>query len=174
MTIDWKLIIMIFVINVTYVTLSTIRLKLTMKGYRILAPLVSMVEITIYITGLGMVLSELDNPLNLFAYALGYAIGISAGIKIEEKLALGYIMVTVILPKENAEIIDIIRNAGYGVTVTCGFGREGERLILEILSSRKNEQTLYDMITITEPTAFVISHEPKYISGGFWTKRIKG
>ena len=48
--------------------------------------------------GLSLVLDRLDNPLNLFVYALGYAVGISVGILIEDKLALGYIMVTTILP----------------------------------------------------------------------------
>ncbi|MBU5583489.1 hypothetical protein KQJ29_27465, partial [Enterococcus sp. S181_ASV_20] len=94
--IDVKMLIMIFFINFAYVTLNTLRFMLTMKGYRILAPLMSMVEITIYILGLSMVLDRLDNPINLLTYALGYAIGISVGIKIEDKLALGYIMVTVI------------------------------------------------------------------------------
>ena len=59
---------------------------LTMKGYRVIAPLVSMAEITIYVLGLSMVLNRLDNPLNLLVYALGYAVGISVGIKIEDYL----------------------------------------------------------------------------------------
>ena len=51
---------MIFAINFAYITLNTLRFMLTMKGYRIIAPLVSMVEITIYILGLSMVLDRLD------------------------------------------------------------------------------------------------------------------
>ena len=54
---------------------------LTMKGYRVIAPLVSMAEITIYVLGLSMVLNRLDNPLNLLVYALGYAVGISVELK---------------------------------------------------------------------------------------------
>ncbi len=68
-----------------------------------IAPLVSMIEITIYILGLSMVLDRLDNLLNLLLYALGYAAGVSIGIKIEDKLALGYTMVTVILPSNTDE-----------------------------------------------------------------------
>ena len=101
---DWSILIQIFFINFFYVTLNTIRFMLTMKGYRLAAPLVSMVEITIYIVGLSLVLDHIDSPLNIFIYALGYAIGISVGIRIEDYLALGYIMVTVILPQDDLNL----------------------------------------------------------------------
>ena len=58
MEIDLQMLAMIFFINMAYVTLNTIRFLLTMKGYRLIAPLVSMVEITIYILGLSMVLDR--------------------------------------------------------------------------------------------------------------------
>ena len=63
--------------------------------------------------------------------------GLLVGIKIEEKLALGYMMVTVILPKTESMLAKQLRDLGYGVTVTYGYGREGERMILEVLTSRK-------------------------------------
>lgn len=173
--IDIKMLAMIFFINFAYVTLNTLRFMLTMKGYRILAPLMSMVEITIYILGLSMVLDRLDNPINLLTYALGYAIGISVGIKIEDKLALGYIMVTVILPTntdQEASLPRVLRKNGYGVTQSYGEGLEGERMVLEILSPRNTERTLYALIKEIEERAFIISYEPKYISGGFWTKKV--
>lgn len=174
--VDIKLLLMIFLINFAYVTLNTLRFMLTMKGYRILAPIMSMAEITIYILGLSLVLNRLDNPLNLLVYALGYAIGISVGIKIEDSLALGYIMVTAILPANSQQDVSlprILREQGYGVTQSYGEGLEGERMILEILSPRSNERTLYQLIKEVEARAFIISYEPKYISGGFWTKKIR-
>ncbi|GCF95416.1 UPF0316 protein [Enterococcus florum] len=174
--IDLRMLAMIFFINFAYVAMNTIRFMLTMKGYRVLAPLLSMVEITVYILGLSMVLDRLDNPINLFVYALGYAIGISVGIKIEDKLALGYIMVSVILPTntdQEMSLPKILRENGYGVTQSYAEGLEGERMVLEILSPRNGERTLYRLIKEIESRAFIISYEPKYISGGFWTKRIR-
>ena len=148
MVVDLKMLAMIFIINFAYITLNTIRFMLTMKGYRVIAPLVSMAEITIYVLGLSMVLNRLDNPLNLLVYALGYAVGISVGIKIEDYLALGYIMVSVILPSttEQFHLPETLREHGYGVTQSVAYGREGERMVLEILSPRKNERTLYKLI----------------------------
>ena len=93
MIFDLGLLAKIFAINLSYVTLNTIRFMLTIKGYRVLASLLSMVEIVIYVLGLSMVMNSLDNPLNLAAYALGYGAGIAIGIKIEDWLALGYTMI---------------------------------------------------------------------------------
>ena len=159
MVVDLKMLAMIFIINFAYITLNTIRFMLTMKGYRVIAPLVSMAEITIYVLGLSMVLNRLDNPLNLLVYALGYAVGISVGIKIEDYLALGYIMVSVILPSttEQFHLPETLREHGYGVTQSVAHGREGERMVLEILSPRKNERTLYKLINQLEPRAFPMS-----------------
>lgn len=172
---NWSILIQIFVINFCYVTLSTLRFMLTMKGYRIVAPLVSMAEITIYIVGLSLVLDHVDQPLNIFIYALGYAVGVSVGIKIEDYLALGYIMVTVIVPDDGLKpnFTADLRDNGFGVTKYYGEGKDGQRLVLEILSPRKNERRLYRLIKELDERAFIISHEPKYISGGFWTKKIK-
>jgi uncharacterized protein YebE (UPF0316 family) len=146
-----------------------------MKGYRLAAPLVSMLEITIYIVGLSLVLDHIDSPINIFVYALGYAVGISVGIRIEDYLALGYIMVTVILPVDELKpnLTSLIREEGYGVTQSFGEGRDGQRVILEILSTRKSERALYKLIKELDERAFIISHEPKYISGGFWSKKLK-
>lgn len=173
---DVKILLMTFFINFFYVTISTIRFMLTMKGYRLVAPLLSMVEITIYIVGLSLVLNRLSNPINLFVYALGYAVGVSVGIKIEDRLALGYIMTTVILPADTEEeraLPKVLRDNGYGVTQSHAEGLSGERLVLEILSPRKNERDLYQLIKSIEERAFIITYEPKYISGGFWTKKVR-
>ena len=84
-------------------------------------------------------------------------------------------MVSVILPSttEQFHLRETLREHGYGVTQSVAYGREGERMVLEILSPRKNERTLYKLINQLEPRAFIISYEPKFISGGFWTKKVR-
>ena len=46
-------------------------------------------------------------------------------------------------------------------------------MILEILSPRKHERELYQLIKEVEERAFIITYEPKFISGGFWTKKVR-
>src|SRR5690625_1464745 len=86
----------ILVINIVYVSFFTMRMILTMKGRRYAAAFVSMFDVVVYIIGLGLVLDNLNEIQNIVAYALGYGISVMVGMKIEEKLALGYITVNVV------------------------------------------------------------------------------
>lgn len=169
---DVALLLKIFIINFSYITLNTIRFMLTMKGYRVIAPMLSVIEIVIYVMGLSMVINSLDNPWNLAAYALGYGIGIGVGIKIEDWLALGYTMMTVMTSEPDSPMPTVLRDAGYGVTILNARGRDGERLMLNVLSTRKSERDLLNKVLEVDEKAFVVSSDPKYIQGGFWSKRI--
>ena len=56
----WLMVLAIFVINVCYVTFLTMRTILTLKGYRYIAAVVSFLEVLVYVVGLGLVMSSLD------------------------------------------------------------------------------------------------------------------
>ncbi|PIC63355.1 DUF2179 domain-containing protein [Sporosarcina sp. P13] len=167
------MILLIFVINIVYVSFSTVRMILTLKGYRYIAAVVSMFEIVIYVIGLGLVLDNLDQIQNLIAYALGFGSGVVVGSKIEERLALGYITVNVITADINKEMPAELRRLGYGVTDWSANGLSGSRSTMQILTPRKYELMLYKTITELDPKAFIISYEPKSIHGGFWVKSVK-
>lgn len=163
----------IFIINVIYVSFFTIRMILTLKGYRYVAAIVSMFEIVIYVVGLGLVLDNLNEVQNLIAYAVGYGVGVILGTKIEEKLALGYITVNVITKEYDRDLPKQLRDKGYGVTSWAAQGLEGERMALQVLTPRKYELKLYQFIKELDPKAFIIAYEPKTIYGGFWVKSVK-
>lgn len=170
---EFGLLAKIFIINFSYITLNTIRFMLTMKGYRIIAPMLSVVEIVIYVTGLSMVMSSLDNPWNLAAYAIGYGVGIGVGIRIEDWLALGYTMLTVMVSEPASQVPAKLRDAGYGVTIQNAYGRDGERLMIHVLATRKAERDLLNKILELDAKAFIVSSDPKYIHGGFWSRRVR-
>ncbi|AIF42443.1 DUF2179 domain-containing protein [Virgibacillus sp. SK37] len=163
----------ILVINIVYVSLSTVRMILTLKGRRYIAAFVSMFEIVIYVVGLGLVLDNLDEIQNLIAYAVGFGTGVIVGTKIEEKLALGYITVNVISSNPDIEFTRKLRDKGYGVTSWFAYGMDGDRLSMQILTPRKYELKLYETIKEIDEKAFIISYEPKQIHGGFWVKQVR-
>lgn len=169
----WLLPLIILVINIVYVSLNTIRMILTMKGQYYMAAFISLFEIVMYVVGLGLVLTRLNEIQNVIAYALGFAIGIIVGMKIEEKLALGYITVNVITSDFTQNLPEMLRQRGYGVTHWTTHGRGGQRLMMEILTPRRWEKYLYQRVYELDPTAFLISHEPKAFHGGFWVKAIR-
>lgn len=162
----------ILIIQIIYVSFFTLRMIFTLKGKRYLAASISMLEVAIYITGLSIVLDRLDDPINLFAYSLGYGLGVIAGTKIEEILALGYVTVQVISQYTDDLLPNTLREKGYGVTSWFAQGKDGDRLVLYVLTRRKNQIKLFDLIKDLDPKAFVMSHEPTFFQGGFWTKKI--
>jgi hypothetical protein len=98
--------LLIFFARLADVSLATFRMIMVIRGKRIIAACIGFVEATIYILAVGKVLSAMNNPLNILAYALGFATGNYVGIFLEEKMALGSIIVQVIL--EHEVIINII------------------------------------------------------------------
>jgi len=166
------MVLIIFAINIVYVTFFTIRMILTLKGYRYIAAFLSMIEVVVYVVGLGLVLDNLDEIQNLMAYAIGYGTGVIIGTKIEEKMALGYITVNVIT-EESRSLPRLLREKGYGVTDWEASGLEGNRKAMQILTPRKYELKLYSVIKELDPKAFIITYEPKTIHGGFWVKTVR-
>lgn len=167
------MVLVIFVINIIYVSFLTLRTISTLKGYRYTAAIFSILETFVYVIGLGLVLENLDQFQNVVAYALGFGAGILVGLKIEEKLALGYLVVNVITSEIDKDLPKNLRDLGYGVTHGYQYGRDGERMTLQILTPRKYERKLIATIKELDERAFIITHEPKNINGGFWTKGVR-
>jgi len=170
---SFVMVAIILIINIVYVSFFTIRMILTLKGQRYLAAGLSTIEVVIYVVGLGLVLENLNEIQNLVAYALGYGIGVIVGMKIEEKLALGYITINVITKEYDLDLPKVLREKGYGVTDWAANGLEGDRMALQILTPRKYELKLYQTIKELDPKAFIIAYEPKSIHGGFWVKSVR-
>ena len=62
-----KLILIIIGLNVVTVSLYTLRMIFVIKGQRVLASTLSVGEVFVYMTGLGIVLKNIGNPWNLAA-----------------------------------------------------------------------------------------------------------
>lgn len=169
----YMMVVIILAINIVYVSFFTVRMILTLKGRPYIAAIVSMIEIVIYVIGLGLVLDNLGEIQNLIAYAVGYGIGVVVGSMIEEKLALGYITVNVVSSNPDLDFTRRLRQAGYGVTSWFSYGMDGDRLSMQILTPRKYELKLYELIKEIDDKAFIISYEPSHIHGGFWVKQVR-
>lgn len=167
-----KLAFLIICINVVYVSINTLRTILVIKGQSLLASIISIVEIAVYLCGLTIVLDHLNSPINIIAYCFGYGIGVYVGSLIEQYLALGYVNVQIIVDSVAHDLPEFLRKKGFGVTSWTAEGRNGLRLVLQVLAKRSNEKELLKLINEMAPNAFIISYEPKHFVGGFWTKNM--
>jgi uncharacterized protein YebE (UPF0316 family) len=160
----------IIAINIVYVSFFTLRMMLVIKGQRVFASFISMLEVYIYLIGLSIVLENLKHPVNMIAYCIGWGIGVYLGSRIEEYLALGYVTVQAIVNSLNFELPLILQKQGYGVTSWTADGKNGRRIVIQVLVRRRHEQRVLKIINKMSPNAFVISYELKNFKEGFWGK----
>ena len=110
------LLVIIFLARICDVTLRTIRMILVSKGQKKLVPYLGFVEVLIWILAISQIMQNLNNPLSYFAYAGGFAVVTYVGMMIEEKLALGNILVRIITQKDATDLIGSLKHEGYGTT----------------------------------------------------------
>ncbi|BDG62382.1 UPF0316 protein [Caldinitratiruptor microaerophilus] len=158
----------VFVARLTDVSLSTVRFMLMMRGKRLVAAAIGLVEIAVWVTALGRVLASLDNPLKVVFYCLGFASGIYVGQIIEEKLAVGLSTVQIIPSSHDAAdlLTDRLRAAGHGVTVLTGEGLHGPRKVLLVTVQRKGLGSVMDIARKTDPGLFVTVLDARTALGG--------
>lgn len=162
----------IFVARATDVSMATIRMLMVVQGRRVQAAIIGFFEIIIYVVALNQVMGQLDDMGKLMAYALGFASGNYFGCIIEERMALGTLTAEVIL-RHNADlmIIDTLRDAGFGVTVLNGVGREGEKKVLKIIFKRKKLKELHSIFDREGQNAFITITDVRLIRGGYFANQ---
>jgi uncharacterized protein YebE (UPF0316 family) len=158
--------LLIFFARVLDMSMATTRTIFVVKGKKLAAAGIGFFESIIYVLALQKVFQNLDNPLSLIVYGLGFAVGNVVGITIEGKMAMGYITVQVITMIDPLGFSAILREQGYGVTVVAGEGKEGTRHILQIVLCRKDLSRLRDLINNWDKNAFVTIFDARTIKGG--------
>lgn len=159
--------LLIFFARIADVSLATVRTLLLVRGRRLPAGLIGFFEVSIYIMALSRVMGELSHPLNLLFYAAGFATGNVVGSLVEEKLAVGTVMVQVISREGGAlQAADVLRADGFGVTVVDGHGREGDRPVLLVGMQRKVLPRFLKRIDGLLPGAFVTVLDSRQAMGG--------
>ncbi|ATZ61053.2 MAG: DUF2179 domain-containing protein [Methanosarcinales archaeon Met12] len=155
--------LLIFIARVCDVSLGTIRIIFISRGMKYLAPVVGFFEIIIWLLALGQIMQDLTNIV-IVAYAGGFAMGTFVGIYIEEKLAMGVLLVRIITKKDASELIDFLESAGYGVTSVAAQSNVEQAHIIYITIKRGDLQNVVEIIRRFNPTAFYTIVDIKSVS----------
>lgn len=156
----------IFGLRLTDVPIGTLKTVLMVRGMRTWASLLGLLEVTIWITAMGRVMGQLDNPWNVAGYALGYSVGTWLGMWLESRLAFGSVEVHTISLSKSSEITDAIRAHGYGVTEFQGLGHSGPVTIVGTVAERKHLEHLLRHIREVDAGAFITVDETRQVMGG--------
>lgn len=164
--------ICIFILQLIYVPILTLRTTLVVKGEMKKAPLVGFLEAIIYIVSIGIVFSDLTNMYNIVAYVIGYAVGIYLGSKLESKLAIGYRVIQINSTKDSNILADSLRACKFGATTFVGTGINDEaRYRIEVLTHRIREKEVIKLTQDIDPKAFIVSYDLTQFKGGYLYKR---
>ena len=136
------------------VTLGTLRIIFVSRGDRTIAPILGFFETLIWVVVISQIMQNLNNPMTYIAYALGFALGNYIGISVEDKLAIGHLVVRIFVTKDEDEIMKKIIDAGFGVTSLKGKGATDEVTVLYSLIKRKNLDSFLEVINISQGKIF--------------------
>jgi uncharacterized protein YebE (UPF0316 family) len=133
------------------------------------APILGFFEIMLWLLAIGQVMQNLTKVENYFAYALGFAIGNYIGISLEQKLALGKVVVQVITHRDASELIAFLRNADFSVTVVDAEGSRGPVHLLFTVIRRSQLPFVTSHIRRFNPRAFYAVEDIRFVSGGIFS-----
>ena len=120
----------IFVAEVCVVTLCTLRTIFISRGMKYLAPSLGFFEVTTWLFAIGQVMKNVSDFRCSLAFAGGFTLGTFLGMLIEEKLALGSVVVRTITHKDASRLVHDLRAAHFGVTCLPGQGATGPVQVL--------------------------------------------
>jgi len=169
MEIFW-LCITIFFARMIDVSLGTTRVIAIVKGKTILGAMIAFVEVFIWFLiareALNTDITSLWIPL---AYAGGFASGTIFGSFIAKIFIKGVIGVQAITNKLSNEMVEVIRNEGYGISVikleSHLPSEQKDMLFIQVNNSKL--KSLMKLIKSLDKDAFIVVNETKYVQNGF-------
>jgi uncharacterized protein YebE (UPF0316 family) len=127
----WLVAFIIFFIRVVNITLDTVRMLTMMRGLRTITFFLGIFETILFVLALGSVMSDLNNPIKMMAYAIGFATGNIIGMEIEQRLAFGFVNMTIISTVRGQALAEKLRSQGHAVTEIPARGKDGSVEILD-------------------------------------------
>jgi len=139
------------------VTLDTLRIIFVSRGMKLLAPLTGFFSVLIWLVAITQIFNNLTRPIYYFAYAGGFAMGNLVGILIEEKVAIGTVVIRIITQKDAAELLDFLKDRGFGVTQVNARGAMGPvKIIFTIIKRKEIEKVLQIIRQLNLPAFYTI------------------
>nr|WP_321452151.1 DUF2179 domain-containing protein [uncultured Carboxylicivirga sp.] len=158
--------LLIFLARVADVTIGTIRIVFVSKGMKLWAPVLGFFEILIWLIAMSKIFENLDNWFYFIAYAGGFATGNYVGLKIEERLALGYVNIRIITQKSGMDLIQRLTSAGYGITYMDAEGSRGPVNVIYCITKRKEILRISEIIKKYNPKAFYTLEDIRFANSG--------
>lgn len=164
----WLFALLIFCLRVGDMSLDTIRVLFMVRGKKLLVWVLGFFQALIFVVAISSVLTQLNNILNVIGYATGFATGNIVGMMIENRLAIGHVLVNIISSNRGSFIAERLRASGYAVTEIAGRGMNGTVFELHASVLRKDVSQVETIVLESDPQAFVTAEDVRPVRRGFW------
>lgn len=164
--------LLIFFARICDVTLGTLRIIFLSKGYKYIAPVLGFFEILIWVMAISQLLSNMGTWVAYVAYAGGYATGNLVGMTIEERIAIGTLLLRITTPKGGRELMKLLNSQGFGVTLIDGEGSSGKVSIIQTVTSRKMIKKVEGILVDYDPNLFYTIEDVRMVKHGIFPPKL--
>lgn len=165
---------LVFFLRVIGVAVGTVRILLTNRGMEWWSAILGFIEVLVYVVGIGVVVKDLTDIPILLSYCVGFSIGNIVGIRIEQRMALGFVSLRVISKGKASAVAGALRDKGFGATVSAGEGRDGTVGIVTAVIPRKQSREAIKLVQGIDTDAFLVVDEARAVSRGWLPTNIGG
>jgi uncharacterized protein YebE (UPF0316 family) len=146
--------LIIFIAEMCVVTLCTLRIIFVARGMKYLASILGFFEVSIWLFAIGEVMKNLSDPRCSLAFASGFTLGNFLGVLIEQKLALGNVVVRIVTGKATDDLVERLKAGRFGVTRVDGQGATGPVQIVLTVVPRKHLGEVLTILREFDPNVF--------------------
>jgi uncharacterized protein YebE (UPF0316 family) len=167
--------IKIFFVRILDVSLGTVRTVMTVKGKTLLATIIGFIEVTIWFLVVKDALSSDSNSMWIvFSYAGGFALGTYLGGVVSKNYIRGKLNVQIIVNKDNSDLVQVLRDNGYAVSVMKARGyKDSSKLLLFMEIDSFHLSDLDELVKEHDEKAFMVVNETKYVQNGHFRDIVK-
>jgi uncharacterized protein YebE (UPF0316 family) len=169
---------LIFLARICDCSIGTMRIIFIGRGHRFIAPFLGFFEVLIWLLAIRQIMLNLTNPFYYVAYAAGFATGTFVGIYLDDRLAMGTILVRVVTSQPAGALIEYLRGKDYGVTSVNAQGARGDVNLIYTIVKRSDLALVIEIIERFNPRAFYTIEDVRFVRQGVFpedqSSRVKG
>lgn len=164
--------VLIFLARISDQSIGTLRIIFVSKGYRFLGPFLGFFEVIIWLIAVRFALKYIDTNIFCYiGYGGGFAMGNYIGIRLEERISLGTVLLRIIPKKDTTNLEKFLIENHYGLTKVDAEGSTGKVKIILTIIKRKDIPHVTSVINQFNPNAFYTIEEIKAVSRGIFKPR---
>ena len=146
--------LLVFFARILDVSINTVRIIFVMSGKKYISTLLGFLESLIWLLAIGQIFKHMDNVFCYIAYPAGFAGGILVGMMIEEKIALGKVIIRSITPEDLTVVKKFLLDNNFRYSVVDAESSEGKENLLFAVLKRDHIPEMLEVVKVNLPKAF--------------------